>query len=71
MNVPRLARAQTSPVLPLEKQIVDGNPHCTPKRFYAYSVMARLPLTAAAIELDRMEAALEQQSFPQVRTVNN
>jgi len=71
MNVPRLATAQTGPVLLLEKQIVDGNPDFTPNRFCAYGVKARLALAAAAIELERMEGALEQQSFPQVRAVNN
>jgi hypothetical protein len=33
--------------------------------------VAQRALAPAAIELEHMEAALEQQSFPQVRTVNN
>jgi hypothetical protein len=71
MNVPRLATAQTGPVLLLEKQILDGNPGCGPNRFCADGVVAQRALAPAAIELEHMEAALEQQSFPQVRTVNN
>ena len=39
-----------------------GNPDCPPNRFYAYGVIARLALLAAAIELERMELSLEQQS---------
>lgn len=49
---------------------LDGNPDCAPNRFCAYGMVARLALIAAAIELERMEAALEEQSFPQVRAVN-
>ena len=71
MNVPRLATAQTGPVFSLGKQLLDGNPDCTPNRFNAYGVVARLALATAAIVLERMEAALEQQSFPRVRVVNN
>ena len=37
----------------------DGNPDCLPNRFYAYGVIARLALLAAAVELERMEQALE------------
>ncbi|MCE2999718.1 MAG: glutamate--cysteine ligase [Betaproteobacteria bacterium] len=32
-----------------------GDPGCPPNRFYAYGVIARLALLAAAIELERME----------------
>jgi len=71
MNVPRLATAQTSAVLSLEKQLLDGNLDCTPNRFNAYGVVARLALAAAAIVLERMKAPQEQQSFTQVRPVNN
>jgi glutamate--cysteine ligase len=35
-----------------------GDPGCPPNRFYAYGVIARLALLAAAIELERMEAAV-------------
>ena len=49
----------------------DGNPDCAPNRFYAYGVVARLALLAAAIELEHMEAALEQQPFPQSRVAAN
>ncbi|HZP94248.1 MAG TPA: glutamate--cysteine ligase [Burkholderiales bacterium] len=39
-----------------------GNPDCPPNRFYAYGVIARLALLAAATELERMEQTLERQS---------
>jgi hypothetical protein len=32
--------------------------------------VARLALLASAMELERMEAALEQQPFPQARAAN-
>ena len=49
---------------------LDGNPDCAPNRFYAYGVVARLALLAAAIELERMNAALEQQPFLQALAAN-
>jgi glutamate--cysteine ligase len=39
-----------------------GNPDCLPNRFYAYGVVARLALLAAAIELERMEQALDRKT---------
>jgi glutamate--cysteine ligase len=36
------------------------DPGCPPNRFYAYGVIARLALLAAAIELERTESALAQ-----------
>ena len=36
------------------------DPGCPPNRFYAYGVIARLALLAAAIELERTESALTQ-----------
>ncbi len=36
-----------------------NDPGCPPNRFYAYGVIARLALLAAAIELERMAAAAE------------
>ena len=36
------------------------DPGCPPNRFYAYGVIARLALVAAAIELERTELALEE-----------
>jgi len=69
MPVPRRVTAQTGPVLSLEKQIPDGNPDCAPNRFYAYGVVARLALLAA-LELERMKAALEVHPFPRARAVN-
>ncbi|MGH8667317.1 MAG: glutamate--cysteine ligase [Burkholderiales bacterium] len=36
-----------------------GTPDCPPNRFYAYGVVARLALVAAAIELEETEAAFE------------
>ncbi len=43
------------------------DPSCPPNRFYAYGVIARLALVAAAIELEQTEAALEQQTAAQPR----
>ena len=37
------------------------DPGCPPNRFYAYGVIARLALVAAAIELERTEDALERR----------
>ncbi|MCW5624101.1 MAG: glutamate--cysteine ligase [Burkholderiales bacterium] len=38
---------------------LDGNPDATPNRFYAYGVIARLALLAAALELERTEPVAE------------
>lgn len=40
-----------------------GSPDCPPNRFYAYGVIARLALVAAAVELEETEAAFEQDSI--------
>ena len=48
--------AFASPCLP----DLAGRPDCPPNRFYAYGVVARLALVAAAIELEDTEAAFEQ-----------
>ena len=45
--------AFASPCLP----DLNGNPDCPPNRFYAYGVVARLALVAAAIELEETQAA--------------
>jgi glutamate--cysteine ligase len=37
------------------------DPDCPPNRFYAYGVIARLALLAAAVELERTESALEAE----------
>jgi glutamate--cysteine ligase len=37
-----------------------GAPDCPPNRFYAYGVVARLALIAAAIELEETEAGYEE-----------
>ncbi|MGH8637529.1 MAG: glutamate--cysteine ligase [Burkholderiales bacterium] len=47
--------AFASPCLP----DLAGTPDCPPNRFYAYGVVARLALVAAAIELEETEAAFE------------
>ncbi|MPZ46412.1 MAG: glutamate--cysteine ligase [Betaproteobacteria bacterium] len=47
--------AFASPCLP----DLAGAPDCPPNRFYAYGVVARLALVAAAIELEETEAAFE------------
>ncbi len=43
---------------------LEGSPHSSPNRFYAYGVVARLALLAAAIELERMESALDAEDSP-------
>jgi glutamate--cysteine ligase len=40
------------------------DPGCPPNRFYAYGVIARLALLAAAIELEQTEAALDAAAAP-------
>jgi glutamate--cysteine ligase len=56
--------AFASPCLP----DLDGTPDCPPNRFYAYGVVARLALVAAAIELEETKAAFEETSaIQQVR----
>jgi glutamate--cysteine ligase len=47
-----------SPCLP----DLNGKPDCPPNRFYAYGVVARLALVAAALELERTEADFEQSA---------
>jgi glutamate--cysteine ligase len=47
-----------SPCLP----DLSGTPDCPPNRFYAYGVIARLALIAAAIEIEKTEAAFEEAS---------
>jgi glutamate--cysteine ligase len=41
------------------------DPGCPPNRFYAYGVVARLALLAAAIELERAEAAVQDEVEPE------
>jgi glutamate--cysteine ligase len=43
------------------------DPGCPPNRFYAYGVIARLALVAAAIELEQTQLALQEQAAPQPR----
>ena len=38
----------------------DANPDCPPNRFYAYGVIARLALVAAALELEQMAEVYEE-----------
>jgi glutamate--cysteine ligase len=40
------------------------DPDCPPNRFYAYGVVARLALLAAAIELEQTEETLEDATVP-------
>src|SRR5688572_12547467 len=42
------------------------DPGCPPNRFYAYGVIARLALLAAAIELEQTQAALESGAAPRI-----
>ncbi len=43
------------------------DPGCPPNRFYAYGVIARLALVAAAVELEKTDPALEENSVAQSR----
>ena len=43
------------------------DPDCPPNRFYAYGVIARLALVAAAIELEQTEHALVDTALPAAR----
>jgi len=43
------------------------DPGCPPNRFYAYGVIARLALVAAAVELEKTDPALEENSTAQSR----
>jgi glutamate--cysteine ligase len=43
------------------------DPDCPPNRFYAYGVIARLALLAAAIELERTKEAAEDVLRPSAR----
>jgi glutamate--cysteine ligase len=44
-----------------------GAPDCPPNRFYAYGVVARLALIAAAIELEETEAAYQEAAAADAR----
>jgi glutamate--cysteine ligase len=44
------------------------DPGCPPNRFYAYGVIARLALVAAALELEQTEAAIEPQTAVQLQS---
>ena len=52
--------AFASPCLP----DLDGRVDCPPNRFYAYGVVARLALVAAAIELEETAEAFERSIGP-------
>jgi glutamate--cysteine ligase len=57
--------AFASPCLP----DLAGGPDCPPNRFYAYGVVARLALVAAAIELEETEAAFDKnEASPSAQT---
>ena len=45
------------------------DPDCPPNRFYAYGVIARLALVAAALELEQTDPAFEARSNAPVRAV--
>ena len=47
------------------------DPDCPPNRFYAYGVIARLALVAAAIELERTEDALNTEAAPVARLASS
>jgi glutamate--cysteine ligase len=47
----------------------DANPDCPPNRYYAYGVIARLALLAAARELEEMAAEHEEAEFQRIRAL--
>jgi glutamate--cysteine ligase len=60
--------------LAFEKPCYSPNPDdpgSPPNRFYAYGVIARLALVAAAVELERTEQALEENSVAPLRVAPN
>jgi glutamate--cysteine ligase len=58
LNAPGMQFAPLAFAAPCSSPDPD-DPDCPPNRFYAYGVIARLALLAAAIELERTESALD------------
>ena len=48
-----------------------GGGDCPPNRFYAYGVIARLALVAAALELEQTEPAVDVRAIAPVRAVES
>ena len=59
LNAPGMHFEPLAFAAPCSSPDPDADPGCPPNRFYAYGVVARLALLAAAIELEQMEASLE------------
>jgi glutamate--cysteine ligase len=47
----------------------DANPNCAPNRYYAYGVIARLALLAAAREIEEMGAEHEEAEYQRIRAL--
>jgi len=69
LNAPGMQFAPLAFAAPCSSPDPD-DPGCPPNRFYAYGVIARLALLAAAIELERTEAALEEGAAPRSATAS-
>jgi glutamate--cysteine ligase len=61
LNAPGMQFAPLAFAAPCSSPDPD-DPGCPPNRFYAYGVIARLALLAAAIELERTESALDAET---------
>jgi glutamate--cysteine ligase len=59
LNAPGMQFAQLAFETPCSTPDLEGKPGCPPNRFYAYGVIARLALLAAAIELERAQAEFD------------
>jgi glutamate--cysteine ligase len=63
LNAPGMHFAPLAFAAPCSSPIPE-EPGCAPNRFYAYGVIARLALLAAANELERTESLLEHEPVP-------
>ncbi len=63
LNAPGMQFAPLAFAAPCSSPDPD-DPGCPPNRFYAYGVIARLALAAAALELERTESALDEAEAP-------
>jgi glutamate--cysteine ligase len=63
LNAPGMQFAPLAFAAPCSSPNPD-DPGCPPNRFYAYGVLARLALLAAAIELEQTGTALEEHAAP-------
>jgi glutamate--cysteine ligase len=70
LNAPGMQFAPLAFAAPCSSPNPD-DPGCPPNRFYAYGVIARLALAAAAIELEQTDPATEQSASPAMRAVQS